>query len=325
MTSPFNPSPRGSLNWGADRIRRLLDREEQERGAQLLSAGPEFSSSGRNRGQRSPASQSDGMALGARQFHKPVVPNDPMPASRVWEPQVLAQAEKHVRANTPEATDQGTEVRAEAPEYFEDYVAARAAISEMVGSQLPGRESGPADAYRHILWAGELTRRFGEDYARQLLGLHEFEGNVWGQSDENNAMDTSNNEIGIQVGIGARTYDDVVSAARKVIGGSAANGLGDWEPDYDPTSTMAPHAAQWLPEPQWKNNPSFEVPRRYPFPPVRPQEMPTHLTNWYSNVLQPAGPDWSDGYVPDGYAYAYGSPQHATRNWPLWWWLTGPR
>jgi hypothetical protein len=37
---------------------------------------------------------------------------------------------------------------------YEDYAGARAAESEMAGSQLPGRESGPADAYRHILWAG---------------------------------------------------------------------------------------------------------------------------------------------------------------------------
>lgn len=170
-----------------------------------------------------------------------------------------------------------------------------------------------------------MTRRFGEDYARHVLGLHELDGKVRGQSDEDSAMDVSNNEIGIQIGIGARTYDDVISAARKVISGSAADGLGAWKPDYDLASTLAPQAAQWLPQSQWRNNPNFEVPRRYPFPPLRPQEMPTHLTNWYSNALRPLGPDWEDGYIPDGYSYPYGSPQHVTGSWPLWWWLTGPR
>ena len=50
---------------------------------------------------------------------------------------------------------------------YEDYVGSNAAISEMVGSQLPGRDRGPADAYRHILWAAELARRFGEERRRQ--------------------------------------------------------------------------------------------------------------------------------------------------------------
>jgi len=44
--------------------------------------------------------------------------------------------------------------------------AAEGAIKESLASQLPGRTDGPADAYRHILLAAELTRRFGEDRAR---------------------------------------------------------------------------------------------------------------------------------------------------------------
>ncbi len=39
------------------------------------------------------------------------------------------------------------------------------AISEAVYSNLPGRDLGPADAYRHILLAAELTRRYGETKA----------------------------------------------------------------------------------------------------------------------------------------------------------------
>lgn len=46
------------------------------------------------------------------------------------------------------------------------YFAIEPAEKEAIGSKLPGRENGPADAYRHILWAAELTPRFGEPAAR---------------------------------------------------------------------------------------------------------------------------------------------------------------
>ena len=36
----------------------------------------------------------------------------------------------------------------------DDWFAIRAAANEAVESQLPGRENGPADAYRHLLWGG---------------------------------------------------------------------------------------------------------------------------------------------------------------------------
>jgi hypothetical protein len=46
------------------------------------------------------------------------------------------------------------------------------------GLQLPGRENGPADAYRHLLWGAELTRRFGPDVARKILETHEIQGDL---------------------------------------------------------------------------------------------------------------------------------------------------
>ncbi len=42
-----------------------------------------------------------------------------------------------------------------------DFFISDVATSESVSSQLPGRENGPADAYRHLVWAAEMTRRFG--------------------------------------------------------------------------------------------------------------------------------------------------------------------
>lgn len=58
----------------------------------------------------------------------------------------------------------------------EDWFAIRAAADASVESQLPGRENGPADAYRHLLWGAELTRRFGEATARRILEDHEIQG-----------------------------------------------------------------------------------------------------------------------------------------------------
>jgi hypothetical protein len=42
---------------------------------------------------------------------------------------------------------------------IDDCFAIKAAADEAVESQLPGRENGPADAYRHLLWGAELTAR----------------------------------------------------------------------------------------------------------------------------------------------------------------------
>ncbi|MGE0116806.1 MAG: hypothetical protein AB7S71_14800 [Dongiaceae bacterium] len=196
---------------------------------------------------------------------------------------------------------------------YEDYVGANAAQSEMVGSQLPARERGPADAYRHILWAAELTRRFGEQRARQILDLHELEGQLNDQPHDEEAMDRNNNDIGIAIGRFARNWQDVVSAARKVISGSASDGSGSWKSTYDPNSTLAPHAPVWLPEQRWGNNPkvdNWNPPARRGVKPPAP-ELSNAQTNWYTNPSRPGGPDWIAGYLPDGYSYRYGSPAHA--------------
>lgn len=193
-----------------------------------------------------------------------------------------------------------------------EYVGAKAAESESVASQLPGRERGPADAYRHILWAAELTRRFGQQRAREILDLHEREGELRGQPAEK-AMDLANNEIGVKIGIGARTFDDVISAARKAISGSHPGGNGAWKPGYDTASTLAPHAASWLREARWANNPAFD--KRIPAQAgERPRQgrMPNSMTNWYANPNRANGPDWVAGYLPEPSRYPFGGAQHAT-------------
>jgi hypothetical protein len=196
---------------------------------------------------------------------------------------------------------------------YENYVGSKAAVSEMVGSQLPGRERGPADAHRHLLWSAELTRRFGEQRAREILGLHEQAGDLQNQAQDDEAMDLHNNEIGVSIGRFSRNWHDVVSAARKVMSGSAPEGTGAWQAGYDTTSTLAPYGAAWLPERRWAKNPKVEnyKPPIGRGPPPRTPQMPTDQTNWYTNPHRPSGPDWNAGYIPDGYSYPYGQPANA--------------
>lgn len=111
------------------------------------------------------------------------------------------------------------------------------AIKESVYSYLPGRENGPADAYRHILLSAELTRELGETYARLVLDYHEMDGNAEGQTPKAEAMDRYNNELGIDIGKRLAenpnaSWEDVVSAAREL---------------FDPTNNNG-DGARWLPE-----------------------------------------------------------------------------
>lgn len=134
-------------------------------------------------------------------------------------------------------------------QWASDQLAIRAAEAKAVESQLPGRQAGPGDAYRHLIWAAELTRRFGESQARAILEAHEIQGNNSSdkdgkaQSPDEAAMDRHNNEIGIKLGKDAKTFDDVVKNAQRTIeesrNGDAPNGKG----------------ATWLDREQWQKNP----------------------------------------------------------------------
>ena len=50
------------------------------------------------------------------------------------------------------------------------------ATNEAIASFLPGRVNGPADAYRHMVWGGEMTCRLGWNMAGSLAELHEIQG-----------------------------------------------------------------------------------------------------------------------------------------------------
>lgn len=108
-----------------------------------------------------------------------------------------------------------------------------------VSSQLAGRNEGPADAYRHLLLSAELTRRYGEEYARLLLDLHE-EGEVGAST----AMDAHNNDIGIAVGNAIRNggggWQTVIATIQEVMVENLA--------DY--TYTDITPSASWKEQPE---------------------------------------------------------------------------
>jgi len=174
-------------------------------------------------------------------------------------------------------------------QWASDQFAVRAAESAAVESQLPGRRNGPADAYRHLIWSAELTRKFGEPVARAILDGHEVQGsaspdpNGEKQSSAEEAMDRHNNEIGIRLGKDAKTFDEVVKRAQETIDssrgdGDAHNGKG----------------AVWLERDQWQKNPKDGA----------GQELPPEKWNWGDRV------DWQNGTVKEPYAYPHGGQEN---------------
>jgi hypothetical protein len=173
---------------------------------------------------------------------------------------------------------------------IEDWFAIRAAADGAVESQLPGRENGPADAYRHLLWGAELTRRFGEDAARRILEGHEIQSTLStmiardGQTPEAAAMDGHNNELSIELGKRARTWDEVKQGAQEIIDRSDRSGNG------------ANGGAVWLRELEWSNHPKDRI---------TGEELSPEGWNWPDI-------DWINGQVPNpvSYKYPYGGEEH---------------
>lgn len=110
------------------------------------------------------------------------------------------------------------------------------AVSLATASQLPGRVDGPADAFRHLLIAGELHRVYGDHHARVLLAGHEEDWNFF--SDK--SMDDYNNSIGREIGRYVRANKgstaDVIKFAQQIMLNSFPGGSSDdvsWEPAPD--------------------------------------------------------------------------------------------
>lgn len=139
--------------------------------------------------------------------------------------------------------------------------AAAFAIAETDASRLPGTHAGPADAYRHMIWAGEMTRRLGVLPAAVLLEGHEVQNWLRAQvarvhgrdvphdyTPEARDLDRRNNAAGRRIGARAETAGDVVWAARTEIE------RGRRTPRAQPY-TGAPGGASWLGGALWRNYP----------------------------------------------------------------------
>lgn len=94
----------------------------------------------------------------------------------------------------------------------------RRAAASADGTKLPGHIGGPNDALRHIIGAAELTRRYGPSAAFVILEVNELMGNRYDkQSDADEAMDHHNNAIGIELGRGAKSYEEIVERAKALV------------------------------------------------------------------------------------------------------------
>jgi hypothetical protein len=150
------------------------------------------------------------------------------------------------------------------------------ATTEAKASFLPGRVNGPADAYRHIVWVGEMTRRSGPNSAGSLADLHEFQGQasaarreLVGGGDPINdnaatAMDRRNNLIGVSIGERARTFDDVLRMAREVMDRSPEDGSGGmigavWQARDRWLANPSPDTSRW----NWPRPDRSRVPRQH--------------------------------------------------------------
>lgn len=118
--------------------------------------------------------------------------------------------------------------------------------------------NGPADTYRHIVWVGEMARRFGPNNAGRFAELHEIQGQASATMREAaglqdsignsaaTAMDRHNNLVGVSIGDRAGSFDDVLRMAREVIDRSPKDGR----------DGVA--GAVWLPETDWRANPNTD-------------------------------------------------------------------
>jgi len=166
-----------------------------------------------------------------------------------------------------------------------------AAIDAAKESGLPGRVDGPGDAFRHLVWAAELTRRFGPKIAKSILDDHEQQGWITGLirggwSKEAEEMDRYNNAIGIQIGQQAASYGDILERVRGIVSATSPDGSGTWKDLRRPVPLKAP---KWLPPHRWTGSQSQQ-------------------SNWYDNPDHPGSLAFPDVW-PHAKSYPFGGPE----------------
>jgi len=138
-----------------------------------------------------------------------------------------------------------------APEVLETE---RFATAEGKTRVLPGQFGGPADAYRHMLWVAELSRRIGATRALAIAEMNEL--NSWlemhserlggrqvspSNTPEARRMDRHNNRLAPVLGERASSTAEVVENVRRAIERARAYG-----------GTGQGDTAYWLPRREWQ-------------------------------------------------------------------------
>lgn len=156
------------------------------------------------------------------------------------------------------------------------------ATAEMEASGLPGRQGGPADAYRHMLAAAELTRRLGPLEAYAILEYNEMRSERAGENQRGRGarvppanqpefigMDRHNNTMAIGVGARAWTFDDIVEGVRGAFDRAGSDGSGfagrpTWLQEEKWDDGRPVHRPNW-PNPDWTTVPRSERREQYRF------------------------------------------------------------
>lgn len=116
-------------------------------------------------------------------------------------------------------------------------------IREARATGLPGRANGPQDVYRHSMFAGELTLRYGSEMADQILEINEMKEYPGGirygvKTDIDNVMDRTVNPMAIKAMRGVKSPEEVRRRARALTiesirnNGSGANGSIPYLPEH---------------------------------------------------------------------------------------------
>jgi len=78
-----------------------------------------------------------------------------------------------------------------------------------------GEVAGEADAMRHLLFQGQLARKYGETPAKIISYVHEYTSP--GQPSAERAMDLYNDQLGRELGLSATSDDELIELARKYV------------------------------------------------------------------------------------------------------------
>ena len=193
-------------------------------------------------------------------------------------------------SNAP--TGQGDYISRRLDFYRDQRLARSPALRAAEESELPGRGNGPADFFRHVLLAAELTRKYGPYLAPLLLNQHEAnEEQTAGWEQQAEDMDKHNNAIGIDIGRTARDYPDVVQQVQAVIEASSPDGSGTWK---DPRHHLGAPAPVWLPRDKWYGN--------------------SEKNNWYDNPEHPGSLAFPKAW-PHMKDYLYGGSEERYPGW----------